>query len=191
MSRARPTVHSRQHRFFMLLLTGFMLAAVFSQVGCAAQKTKGTLGDGINTSRGNGDQQQLNDLVADGDVNDPTAAVLHDLAGRLLLYKATNRKMPVELVDLYGGPQSGSSKWAKPMLDPASSQPFFYTPNSTRQAGLPGRIILYQPQSQGGAGRWALLFNDESKEGKVVTYVQRVPESMIPVVKSNTTRIRR
>lgn len=183
MNRAKHSVSSPQSWFYQLTLAGFMLLAAISQTGCATQKTTGTLGEK--------EQKQVNDLVADGDVNDPTAAVLHDLAGRLLLYKATNQKMPAELVDVFGGAESGSSTWGKPMLDPASSQPFIYTPDSTRQPGLPGRIILHQPRNPGSLSRWALLFNDQSKDGKVVTYVQRVPESLLPKVKIDTTRIKR
>lgn len=182
MHQTMPAVHFGASCFYKQTLAAFMIVAVMLQVGCAHQKTRTTFGEGP--------QKQMDDLVADGDVNDPSAAVLHDLAGRLLTYKASHQKLPGQLIDVFGGPESGASTWGKPMLDPASSQPFVYTPASTRQSGLPGRIILYQPKSNGGIGRWALLLNDQSNDGKVVTYVQRVPESAIPVVKTNTTRIK-
>ena len=171
-----------------------LLAAGLLQVGCVTHTTKSGFEQPSQSSRSKqantADQAQLAELAADGDVNDPTAARLHELAGSLLLYKATHGKLPADVADVFGGTSGGNSTWAKPLIDPVSSLPFVYTPNSKRHAKLPGRMILHQPVSQGSIGRWALLFNDQAKDGNIITYVQRVPEDLIPVTK-NTTRITR
>lgn len=170
-----------------------LLAAGLLQVGCVTHTTKNGFDQPAQSSRtqtSTTDQTQLADLAVDGDVNDPTAASLHELAGNLLLYKATHGKLPANLADVFGGPNGGNSTWAKSLIDPVTSQPFVYTPNSKRHPKLPGRMILHQPVNQGSIGRWALLFNDQAKDGNVITYVQRVPEELIPVTK-NTTRITR
>jgi hypothetical protein len=131
--------------------------------GCAAQKPV--------------DQATLAELQIDADVTDPTAEALHDLAGQLLMYEAVHHKLPATLAEL----KRGDGLLAA--VDPASNLPFVYTPDSARQPKLPGRIVICQPRDQGPAGRWALLLNDLGNQGKVITYVQRVPESMIPKAK--------
>lgn len=176
---------------WQIVVIAFVLMCGVLQTGCASSKTSNSdMGREQSGARQQGDESQLSELVADGDVNDPTAGALHELAGKLLLYKAVHRKLPVNLADASGGPDSGASTWAKHLLDPLSDQPFIYAPDSKRHAQLPGRIIIYQPVSQGNIGRWALLFDDQAKDGNVVTYVQRVPESTLPARK-NTTRIER
>lgn len=163
------------------------------QMSCATQTTTTSSGVHVMGQGRQSDatmsqekQAQLADLVADGDVNDPTAAALHDLAGKLLMYKAIYRKLPGKLAEMAGDRQGSGGALAKQLLDPISGRPFVYTPDSSRHPMLPGRIILYQPSSQGMVGRWALLFNDQDKNGDVITYVQRVPDSLLPKDKNST-----
>lgn len=132
------------------------------------------------------DQAQLEALVADGDVNDPTAIVLHELAGSFLLYQARTGKLPTDLQELV---KLGLAKSSQ-LVDPVTGEAFAYSPDSKRQPRSPGRVMIYQSTDQGAAGRWALLVNDLASDGRIVTYVQRVPDAWLPAKKVNPNSVR-
>jgi|GEM_PF-6468599 hypothetical protein len=120
--------------------------------------------------------------LGEDDPTDPTAMALHDLAGQLLLFHATQRRMPASLEEFAGPSDFRSGQGAG--IDPATRRLFLYAPDSPINPRLPGRVVLYQPLSQGARGRWALLVNDLASDGKVITYVQRVSETDLPRVKT-------
>lgn len=116
--------------------------------------------------------------MMEDDPADPTALRLHDLAGKLLLYQATRHSIPTKLEDFASTHAGGDG------LDPATGKAFVYTPDSSMRSGLPGRVILFQSTMDDQRGRWALIMNDLANDGRVVTYVQRVPEKLLPRVRS-------
>lgn len=132
-------------------------------VGCASK------GNGVQPAEAEAQATWLQD-----DPADPTAIRLHDLAGKILLYQATKHSMPTKLEDFASTAAGGDG------VDPATGQSFLYTPDSAMRSGLPGRVILHQPRANPERGRWALLMNDLASDGRVVTYVQRVPERLLP-----------
>ena len=110
------------------------------------------------------------------EANDPTAVHLHELAGRLLEFKALNQRLPDKLDDL--GDIPGTTP--RPAgLDPATGKAFVYLPQGPKFKSLPGRLIVYQSTSTGRAGSWCLLINDQNSDGRIVTYVQRVPDEIL------------
>lgn len=132
--------------------------------GCAAS---GNAGDGGRPST----VELAGDQVVYDDPADPVALTLHDLAGRLLMHQTLHHALPATLADLKDGP---------PPMDPATGRPFVYVPQSLRRPGLPGRVIVHQPVGDAERGRWALLLNDQSQAGHVITYVQRITEQQVP-----------
>lgn len=146
-------------------------------VGCQQQQ----VGSGVEM-----DQSHLAELVADGDVNDPTAIVLHELAGSFLMYQARTDKLPSDLRELVA---MGLAQPAQ-LIDPATGDAFLYTPDSKRQPRSPGRVMICQAQSQGIVGRWALLVDDLASNGRIVTYVQRIPDAWLPQKKQDSNAVR-
>lgn len=145
------------------------------------------------------------------DVTDPTAAALHELAGKILLYIASHKKLPSSLSELAispvasdpanapddaifaqarGAGVTSAQKERGVFVDPATGRPFVYTPDSARHPRLPGRVIVFQSTSQGSLGRWAMIINDLSSHGEMITYIQRVPDAWLPAVKESHPTVR-
>lgn len=113
------------------------------------------------------------------DPTHPTAMQLHDLAGQLILFQVETGKWPAKLSQLdkrMGGKPAG--------IDPTSGQPYVYMPDGPRRDKLPGRLVVCQATPQPSGGRWCLLINDYGHEGQVLTYVQRVDESVFERLKT-------
>ena len=107
------------------------------------------------------------------DAVDPTAEHLHDLAGRLLLFRLKTGRMPETLAELDIAQPTDSASG----IDPANGTKLIYMPNGPRPAKVPGRLVVVQSSAQ-PTGRWCLIFRDSSADGQFVTLVQRVPESV-------------
>ncbi len=106
----------------------------------------------------------------------PTAMHLHDLAGELILYQLKTGALPARLSQLPTG--------SKAAVDPATGNPYLYYAESPRQPNLPGRLLVCQSTPGPSTGRWALLINDYGSDGKLVTFVQRVDESVFTRLKT-------
>lgn len=114
------------------------------------------------------------------DPTNPTAMHLHDLAGQLILFQVENGKLPAALSQL--DKRAGAPKPCA--IDPASGKPYFYYADGPRLQNLPGRLVVCQSDAQPAGGRWCLLMNDYSSESQVLTYVQRVDESVFTRLKT-------
>lgn len=115
---------------------------------------------------------------------DATAVHLHEVAGRLLMYASLRGKMPAKLSDVDEGLQGSKLPNFQPSaIDPANSKPFVYSADGAPAAGLPGKLIIYQSVATGPGGRWALLISDQGPRGRMVIYVQRIPESALQIEK--------
>jgi hypothetical protein len=110
---------------------------------------------------------------------DPTAIYLHDLSEGLLLYYAVHGQWPRSLSDIAAGGATEGASGGGGGGDPASGQPFLYTPDAPQLKGLPGRLLVCQSVATGRGGRWALLVGGTGRAGSTVTYVRRLPESML------------
>lgn len=115
------------------------------------------------------------------DATNPTAMHLHDLAGRLILYQVETGKLPANLSQLDKRQPAGTRPAA---FDPASGKPYLYYPDGPRLQNLPGRLVVCQADAQSTGGRWCLLINDYGHESQVLTYVQRVDESVFIRIKT-------
>ncbi len=101
---------------------------------------------------------------------DPTAMYLHELAGSLLLYYAHRGELPASLSSIEGvGPEA---------TDPASGKPFVYNPGGPPVKGYVGRLTVCQSATTHRGGRWALLV-DSRAAGRLITYIEFVPESAL------------
>ena len=120
---------------------------------------------------------------------DPTAIHLHHVAGQLLLYYATHQQLPQRLEDLSlpGKPDiPGSDPVSEtpPAIDPATRRPYIYLPAGPL---LPGanpdtpvaRLVLYQSAPTNRIGRWALVMDARTAEGRLATFVQCLPEAVL------------
>jgi hypothetical protein len=130
----------------------------------------GFLLSGCSTPSKSAPQPQAPAPDSPNDNTNPTAMHLHDLAGELILYQVKTGNLPARLSDL---PSS-----LKATTDPATSQPYRYLSDGPRVPNLPGRILVCQSTPNPSLGRWAILINDYASDGRLITYVQRVDESV-------------
>jgi hypothetical protein len=150
------------------LLTSITLALTLSAAGCASSDTASApIADESDAQR--------------EDPTNPTAMQLHDLAGQLILFQVETGKYPAKLSQLDKRQRLGSKPSA---IDPLSGKPYLYYPDGPRVAKLPGRLVVCQTDPQPEGGRWCLLINDYGNEGQVLTYVQRVDESVFERIKT-------
>jgi hypothetical protein len=105
---------------------------------------------------------------------DPCASRLHELCGPLLLYYATQQRLPAILEDLGHVP---GFEGVHDFTCPASGQTYVYNP-----AGIPGldtgsRVIVYDPLPSHSGIRWGISIIESSGDAPLVAKVIALPES--------------
>ncbi len=116
---------------------------------------------------------------------DPTALRLQDLAGDVLFFFARHRRLPSSLVELGASIPGGDPSL---VTDPASRLPFVYQVHGPVIAHFPGRLLMYQPVAGPGPGRWVLLLDDSGRTGRLGTFVQYVPETLLQAALTPATK---
>lgn len=106
---------------------------------------------------------------------DPCAVRLHDVAGALLLYYFTNRRLPETLDEINTFP---GAEEQIPLTCPASGQPYVYSPDGILLAEQRARVIIYDPTpAHYGGHRWAIRMEEPGDNQPMVTRVIALPES--------------
>ena len=103
---------------------------------------------------------------------DPSAERLHDLEGQLLLYYATNRRLPDRLEELKPYAPDGRSVEA---VCPVSGKRYVYVPRGIRVPDLPGTVILYAPEPTRDDLRPVLLLMPSRPGQPLVLHVESLP----------------
>ncbi len=104
---------------------------------------------------------------------DPCAERLHDLAGRLLLYLAGHHRLPPSLEDL---PPLEPGRAVAPVC-PVSGKPYLYRPAGATVRGMPGLMVLVDPEPSHAGMRWALFLNRVTGAGRATAKVILIPDA--------------
>jgi hypothetical protein len=109
--------------------------------------------------------------------NDPCAGRLHQICGPLLLYYATNRRLPDSLDELFQVP--GFQLQNDEFTCPVTRLPYIYDPRGIpAPASAGGRIILADATPAHSHLRWAVsIIEPKEPGGALITKVIAVPES--------------
>jgi hypothetical protein len=107
---------------------------------------------------------------------DPCASRLHDIAGTLLLYYATNESLPP---DLSAVKQAGGEA-CPPLECPLSGKPYLYSPTGLEIPGLPGRVVLYDATACHEGKKWGLVANQIGPGKPLQAQVLLLPANAIP-----------
>ena len=108
---------------------------------------------------------------------DACATRLQDLGGALLLYYATNRRLPDKLEDLAAAP--GAAAGAADVTCPASGRSYVYVPGGGLTAKGKGRLlVLYDPTPVHGGLRWGLFISPPSGAEPLATWVTPMSEEL-------------
>jgi len=98
------------------------------------------------------------------EVVDPCAERLHDLAGRLLMYRFAEGHLPASLADL---PKSG----AEELVCPVSGKGYVYRRNGPAAPGGEGQMVVWDATACHNGGRWLVTLaqpGGEAVTAKVV-----------------------
>lgn len=111
-------------------------------------------------------------------INDPCPARLHDLCGPLLLYYATNMRLPERIEELA---QVSGFESVGPFRCPESDLPYVYNPRGVIGANVIQRGVLYDAQPTHGGYRWVIVVEEPSApNAPLVTKVVAWSEARFP-----------
>ena len=100
---------------------------------------------------------------------DPCAESLHEISGALLMYYATNNRLPQELKDL-----TSVGLNAKYLSCPATGKPYVYLRKGIRVVDQPGWVIVYDAAPHRNV-RWTINANLKGSDA-LIARVIGVPE---------------
>ena len=108
---------------------------------------------------------------------DRCATRLHDLCGPLLLYYATNHKLPPTLEAL----RSTGMDMPEELVCPVSHQPYLYNPGGLLAPGGMGKLIIYDATPAHSGMRWAVAIIEPQRQiDPLVAKVVAVPNTSFP-----------
>ena len=108
---------------------------------------------------------------------DPCATRLHDLCGPLLLYYATNHKLPPTLEAL----RSTGMDMPEELTCPVSHQPYVYNPGGLLAPNAMGKLIIYDATPAHSGMRWAVAIIEPQRQiDPLVAKVVAVPNTSFP-----------
>lgn len=105
---------------------------------------------------------------------DACATRLHDVCGALLLFYATNDRLPVDLSELQRAP---GSEDIPSFTCPVSGKPYVYNPGGIRMPEKASWVILYDPAPSHSNLRWAVSILEPVSGQPLVTKVVALPET--------------
>lgn len=108
---------------------------------------------------------------------DPCATRMHDICGPLLLYFASNKRLPASLDELKGTPGFGD---LGNFVCPVSKKPYVYVPQTVIVPGVQGDVILYDPLPVHDGFRWAITALPPQGGGPLVLKVVALPRGWNP-----------
>ena len=110
-------------------------------------------------------------------LHDPCSSRLHDICGPLLLYYATNLRLPKSLDELKQMPGFES---INDYTCPVSGKAYVYNPRGVRGPNVSQIAVIYDPEPTHNGYRWAIAVEEpqgnEPLQAKVVAW----PESRFP-----------
>jgi len=108
---------------------------------------------------------------------DACAARLHDLSGPLLLYYATNHKLPPSLEAL----RSTGMDMPEDLTCPVSHQPYVYNPQGLPAPNGMGKLIIYDATPAHSGMRWAVAIIEPQRQiDPLIAKVVAVPNTSFP-----------
>jgi hypothetical protein len=110
-------------------------------------------------------------------INDPCPARLHDLCGPLLLYFATNNRLPKGVEELQRMPGFES---VGPYTCPVSKQPYVYNPKGIISPNVTLRAVIYDAAPTHSGYRWTIVVEEPSGNAPLQAKVVAWPESRFP-----------
>jgi hypothetical protein len=110
-------------------------------------------------------------------INDPCPARLHDICGPLLLFYATNNRLPESLDELQKMPGFES---VGPYVCPISKKPYVYNPKGVRGLNLSQFALIYDPEPTHSGYRWAIAVEEPQANAPLQAKVVAWPESRFP-----------
>jgi hypothetical protein len=147
----------------ILWKSGVVLAAALL-LGCQTEKqSKSTSLRGAES-----------DPVAPISNTDPCATRLHDICGALLLFYATNDRLPADLTELERAP---GSEDIPSFTCPVSNKPYVYNAGGIRMPEKNSWVILYDPAPSHSNLRWAVSILEPVPGQPLVTKVVALPET--------------
>ena len=105
---------------------------------------------------------------------DPCAERLHDLCGQLLLYHATQGRLPKSLQELSATGDGSASE----LVCPESGLAYIYEPEGLRLTGQSGLLVVYDATPCHSGMRWG-IFLDETGKGDAMARVVLLPEDAL------------
>jgi hypothetical protein len=106
-----------------------------------------------------------------GAVIDPCAERLHEICGRLLLYRSSNGALPKTLADL----QAPGAATPPPEC-PASGKAYVYNPEGLKVPGQVGRLVLYDPSPVHSRMRWGVVVGEGGMGQPLTATVVLLPD---------------
>lgn len=104
---------------------------------------------------------------------DPCAERLHQVCGPLLLYYATNEKLPDNLATM----KTTDPEPMPPLVCPVSGKPYIYNREGLAIPGKPGRLVLYDAAPSHSGMRWGILAEIVEGPQPLIARAVLVPES--------------
>lgn len=115
---------------------------------------------------------------------DPCAERLHEVSGQLLLYYATNKRLPRSLDELAKAELRSSGP---PLVCPESGKAYLYRPDGLAIPDHPGLLVLNDATAVHNGGRWG-IFRSTSDSGTSLGFrVMWIDEATMGSVPRATT----
>jgi hypothetical protein len=110
-------------------------------------------------------------------INDPCPKRLHDLGGPLLLFYATNYRLPDSVEELQRVPGFES---IGPYVCPVSGKPYVYNAQGIRGPSITSFAVLYDAEPTHSGYRWAIVVEEPSGNAALQAKVVAWAESRFP-----------
>ena len=110
-------------------------------------------------------------------INDPCPKRLHDLCGPLLLFYATNYRLPESVEEVQRVPGFES---VGPYVCPVSGKPYIYNPKGVRGPSITSFAVLYDAEPTHSGYRWAIVVEEPSGGAALQAKVVAWAESRFP-----------
>ena len=117
-------------------------------------------------------------------VTDPCAERLHEISGQLLLYYATNKRLPQSPDELATVELKSSGP---PLVCPESGKAYLYRPDGLTVPGYPGLLVLYDATTVHNGGRWGIFRSNRDSGTSLGFRVVWVDEAVMRSVPRATT----
>jgi hypothetical protein len=169
-----PVILLRMHRSFVMRLipTRNVIAAALGLVllvGCQPGATTGQKPGTPPPPLPTDHQPSADEVVG----SDECSNRMHNIEGALLMYYATNHRLPISLEEIKPFADAGTEL---KFTCPISNQPYVYSQAGLFASGYDKRIIVWDPAPSHHGNRWCIVMPQAQATGALVPEVVQMPE---------------